>query len=217
MTIKDIDAVIDRLREAYKGFVEPIVTKVAKDNDPYKVLVSTVLSLRTKDATTMEASFRLFEKADTVEKLNNLSESEIEKLIYPVGFYKTKAKNLKKIAKTIIEKHKSKVPCDMEELLKLPNVGRKTANLVLAKGYNIPAVCVDIHVHRISNRLGLIKTKNPLETEMKLREILPEKYWIEYNDLLVPFGQNICKPTSPFCSICPIIAFCDKVGVSRHR
>ena len=217
MTIKDIDAVIDRLREAYKGFVEPIVTKVAKDNDPYKVLVSTVLSLRTKDATTMEASFRLFEKADTVEKLNNLSESEIEKLIYPVGFYKTKAKNLKKIAKTIIEKYNSKVPCDMEELLKLPNVGRKTANLVLAKGYNIPAVCVDIHVHRISNRLGLIKTKNPLETEMKLREILPEKYWIEYNDLLVPFGQNICKPISPFCSICPIIAFCDKVGVSRHR
>ena len=217
MTIKDIDAVIERLREAYKGFVEPIVTKVAKDNDPYKVLVSTVLSLRTKDATTMEASFRLFEKADTVEKLNNLSESEIEKLIYPVGFYKTKAKNLKKIAKTIIEKYNSKVPCDMEELLKLPNVGRKTANLVLAKGYNIPAVCVDIHVHRISNRLGLITTKNPLETEMKLREILPEKYWIEYNDLLVPFGQNICKPISPFCSICPIIAFCDKVGVSRHR
>ncbi len=217
MTIKDIDAVIERLREAYKGFVEPIVTKVAKDNDPYKVLVSTVLSLRTKDATTMEASFRLFEKADTVEKLNNLSESEIEKLIYPVGFYKTKAKNLKKIAKTIIEKYNSKVPCDMEELLKLPNVGRKTANLVLAKGYNIPAVCVDIHVHRISNRLGLITTKNPLETEMKLREILPEKYWIEYNDLLVPFGQNICKPISPFCSICPIIAFCDKVGISRHR
>ncbi len=217
MTIKDIDAVIERLREAYKGFVEPIVTKVAKDNDPYKVLVSTVLSLRTKDATTMEASFRLFEKADTVEKLNNLSESEIEKLIYPVGFYKTKAKNLKKIAKTIIEKYNLKVPCDMEELLKLPNVGRKTANLVLAKGYNIPAVCVDIHVHRISNRLGLIKTKNPLETEMKLREILPEKYWIEYNDLLVPFGQNICKPISPFCSTCPIIEFCDKVGVSRHR
>ncbi len=217
MTIKDIDAVIERLREAYKGFVEPIVTKVAKDNDPYKVLVSTVLSLRTKDATTMEASFRLFEKADTVEKLNNLSESEIEKLIYPVGFYKTKAKNLKKIAKTIIEKYNSKVPCDMEELLKLPNVGRKTANLVLAKGYNIPAVCVDIHVHRISNRLGLIKTKNPLETEMKLRKILPEKYWIEYNDLLVPFGQNICKPISPFCSTCPIIEFCDKVGVSRHR
>ncbi len=217
MTIKDIDAVIERLREAYKGFVEPIVTKVAKDNDPYKVLVSTVLSLRTKDATTMEASFRLFEKADTVEKLNNLSESEIEKLIYPVGFYKTKAKNLKKIAKTIIEKYNLKVPCDMEELLKLPNVGRKTANLVLAKGYNIPAVCVDIHVHRISNRLGLIKTKNPLETEMKLRKILPEKYWIEYNDLLVPFGQNICKPVSPFCSTCPIIEFCDKVGVSRHR
>jgi len=217
MTIKDIDAVVDKLRIAYKDFVEPIVTRVAKDNDPYKVLVSTVLSLRTKDATTMEASFRLFEKADTVKKLNDLSEDEIARLIYPVGFYKTKAKNLKKIAKTIIEDYNFEVPSDMEELLKLPNVGRKTANLVLAKGYNIPAICVDIHVHRISNRLGLIKTKNPLETEMKLREILPQRYWIEYNDLLVPFGQNICKPVSPFCSICPINEFCDRVGISRHR
>lgn len=217
MTIKDIDAVVDKLRIAYKDFVEPIVTRVAKDNDPYKVLVSTVLSLRTKDATTMEASFRLFEKADTVKKLNDLSEDEIARLIYPVGFYKTKAKNLKKIAKTIIEDYNFEVPSDMEELLKLPNVGRKTANLVLAKGYNIPAICVDIHVHRISNRLGLIKTKNPLETEMKLREILPQMYWIEYNDLLVPFGQNICKPVSPFCSICPINEFCDRVGISRHR
>ncbi len=217
MTIDNIDELINRLRKAYNDFVEPIVTRIAKDNDPYKVLVSTVLSLRTKDATTMEASLRLFEVADTVEKLNTLEEHEIEKLIYPVGFYKTKAKNLKKIAEIIIEKYDSNVPDDMDNLLSLPNVGRKTANLVLAKGYGIPAICVDVHVHRISNRLGLIKTKDPLETEMKLREILPKKYWIEYNDLLVPFGQNICKPISPFCSLCPLSEFCDKIGVDKSR
>ncbi len=217
MTIDDIDVVIEILRESYKNFVEPVVTLVAKDNDPYKVLVSTVLSLRTKDATTHAASLRLFEKADTIEKLDKLSEDEISKTIYPVGFYKTKAKNLKKITRIIIEKHNGKVPDSMEELLKLPNVGRKTANLVLAKGYNIPAICVDIHVHRISNRFGLIKTKDPLETEMELRRILPKKYWIEYNDLLVPYGQNICKPISPFCSACPLFDLCDRVGVNKHR
>ncbi len=217
MTIDDIDIVIECLREAYKGFVEPVVTLVAKDNDPYKVLVSTVLSLRTKDATTYEASLHLFKKAPTVEALDRLSENEIAETIYPVGFYKTKAKNLKKTARIIIEKYNSQVPNNMDELLKLPNVGRKTANLVLAKGYNIPAICVDIHVHRISNRLGLIKTKNPEETEMKLRKILPKKYWIEYNDLLVPFGQNLCKPISPFCSKCPIYEYCDKVGVVKSR
>ncbi len=217
MTIDDIDIVIRKLREAYKNFVEPIVTRVARDNDPYKVLISTVLSLRTKDATTMEASLRLFQKADTVEKLNLLTENEIENLIYPVGFYKTKARNLKKIARIIIEKYGSQVPKTMDELLSLPNVGRKTANLVLAKGYNIPAICVDIHVHRISNRLGLIQTKTPLETEMKLREILPKRYWIEYNDLLVPFGQNLCKPISPFCSNCPIYRSCDRVNVNKSR
>ena len=217
MTIDDIDFVIKKLRQAYSGFVEPIVTRIAKDNSPYKVLVSTVLSLRTKDATTMEASFRLFEQADTVEKLNKLSEDEIAKLIYPVGFYKTKAKNLKKIAKIIIERYDSFVPNTMDELLALPNVGRKTANLVLAKGYDIPAICVDIHVHRISNRLGLIKTKTPLETEMKLREILPKKYWIEYNDLVVPFGQNLCKPVSPFCSKCPVYGVCSRIGIVKFR
>ncbi len=217
MTIDDIDILIEKLHIAYNGFVEPVVTLVAKDNDPYKVLISTVLSLRTKDATTLEASMRLFDVAPSIKELNKLSEQDIEKLIYPVGFYKTKAKNIKKIAKIIIEKHNSQIPNNMDELLKLPNVGRKTANLVLAKGYNMPAICVDIHVHRISNRLGLIKTKEPFETEMKLREILPKKYWIEYNDLIVPFGQNICKPISPFCSKCLIRGMCDRIGIVKSR
>ena len=217
MKKEDIDRVVELLRDAYRQFKEPVVTLVAKDNNPYKVLVSTVLSLRTKDDVTHEASLRLFEKAPDIYALDRLTEEDIARLIYPVGFYKTKAKNLKKIAKTIIEQYNGKVPDSLDELLRLPNVGRKTANLVLAKGYNIPAICVDIHVHRISNRLGLVKTKSPEETEFALRDILPKKYWIEFNDLLVPFGQNLCKPVSPFCSKCPIYEFCERVGVERSR
>ena len=217
MTEEDIDLLIVKLREACLSFTEPVVTQIAKDNDPFKVLVSTLLSLRTKDGTTKKASLNLFKQADTPKKLSLLSEEEIEKLIYPVGFYKTKAKNLKKISKILIDKYSSRVPDKLEELLALPNVGRKTANLVLSKGYNKAAICVDIHVHRISNRLGLVKTKNPKETEFELMRILPKKYWIEYNDLLVPFGQNICRPISPFCSKCPISGFCDRVGVEHFR
>ena len=213
----DIDEVIKRLREIYPALREPVVTTIAKDNDPFKVLVSTVLSLRTKDETTLKASYRLFEKASNVEALNELDVEGIEKLIYPVGFYKTKARNLKKIASILINKYGGRVPCEMDALLKLPNVGRKTANLVLAKGCNKDAICVDIHVHRISNRLGLVKTKTPEETEFELMRVLPRKYWIEFNDLLVPFGQNICRPISPFCSKCPVYEFCDRVGVEKHR
>lgn len=217
MKIKDIDRVIELLRYIYKQFKEPIVTVVAKDNDPYKVLVSTVLSLRTKDDVTHKASLRIFEKAPDIYALSSLTEEEIARSIYPVGFYKTKAKNLKKISKIIIKQYNGEVPNSLDKLLKLPNVGRKTANLVLAKGYNIPAICVDIHVHRISNRLGLVKTKNPEETEFALREILPKKYWVDFNDLLVPFGQNLCKPVSPFCSKCPIYEYCDRINVEKSR
>ncbi len=217
MKSENIDRVVELLRDAYKQFKEPIVTLVAKDNDPYKVLVSTVLSLRTKDDVTHAASLKLFKQAPDIYALDKLTEKDIMQLIYPVGFYKTKAKNLKKIAKIIIEQYNGKVPKSLDKLLELPNVGRKTANLVLAKGYNIPAICVDIHVHRISNRLGLVKTKNPKETEFALMNILPKEYWIEFNDLLVPFGQNLCKPVSPFCSKCPIYEFCDRVGVERSR
>ncbi len=217
MKVSDIEEVIKLLRKAYKRFREPIVTEVAKDNDPYRVLVSTVLSLRTKDDVTRAASFRLFERAPNIYELDKLDEEEIAELIYPVGFYKTKAKNLKRIARIIIEKYGGRVPDTLDELLTLPNVGRKTANLVLSKGYGKPAICVDIHVHRISNRLGLVKTKNPVETEFALMKVLPEKYWIEFNDLLVPFGQNLCKPISPHCSICPIFKYCDRVGVEKSR
>ncbi|WP_025209815.1 endonuclease III domain-containing protein [Hippea sp. KM1] len=217
MRIDQIDEVIELLREAYRGFVEPVVTQVAKDKDPYRVLVSTILSLRTKDETTLKASMRLFDVADNIHRLSELDEDEIARLIYPVGFYKTKAKNLKKIARIIIDKYGGQIPEDLDELLKLPNVGRKTANLVLAKGFNIPAICVDIHVHRISNRLGLVDTKTPEETEFALRRILPKKYWIEFNDLLVPFGQNICRPVSPFCSKCTIRDYCSRRGVVRFR
>ncbi len=217
MKRNDLEKVIELLRGAYKNFKEPVVTEVARDRDPYRVLVSTVLSLRTKDEVTRDASLRLFKKAPTVYELDKLSEDEISELIYPVGFYRTKAKNLKKIARIIIQEYDGKVPDTLEALLKLPNVGRKTANLVLSKGYGKPAICVDIHVHRISNRLGLVKTKNPEETEFALMNILPKKYWIEFNDLLVPFGQNLCKPVSPHCSICPLYKYCDRIGVEKSR
>lgn len=217
MKKEDIDEVVKILRKTYRSFKEPVVTLIAQDNDPYKVLVSTILSLRTKDDVTHEASLRLFEKAPNIYDLNKLSEREISEIIYPVGFYKTKAKNLKKVAKIIIDKYSGKVPNNLEELLSLPNVGRKTANLVLAKGYNIPAICVDVHVHRISNRLGLVETKTPEETEFLLKSIIPKKYWIEFNDLLVPFGQNVCKPISPLCSKCPIYNYCNRVGVGKSR
>ncbi|PMP92031.1 MAG: endonuclease III, partial [Desulfurella sp.] len=142
---------------------------------------------------------------------------QIAKLIYPVGFYNVKAKNILEICKILVEKYDSKVPDSIEDLLSLPNVGRKTANLVLSKGFNIPAICVDIHVHRISNRLGIVKTKTPVQTEFELMKVLPKKYWIEYNDLLVPFGQNICTPISPFCSKCKLSFICPKIGVKSSR
>ena len=147
----------------------------------------------------------------------NLPTKKIEELIYPVGFYRVKAKRIKEISKIIIERYGGKVPDNLEELLTLPGVGRKTANIVITQGFNKYGIAVDTHVHRVSNRLGLVKTKTPEETEVKLREIIPKKYWIELNDLFVSFGQNICTPISPRCSICPISKYCDKVGVKTHR
>jgi len=196
----------------------PIVTLVAEtSNDPFKVLISTVLSLRTKDETTSEASKRLFKLADNPSDMLGLTEKEIIKAIYPVGFYKTKAKNIRSICHDLLSKYGSKVPDEIDELLKLKGVGRKTANLVVTLGYNKPGICVDTHVHRISNRLGYIKTKTPDETETVLRKKLPEKYWVDYNSLLVSFGQHLCRPISPFCSRCPIEKYCDRVGVIKSR
>jgi endonuclease III len=214
MDNKTIEKVLKILEKKYKEWEVPIVTEIAnKTKDPFRVLVSTVLSSRTKDAVTREASRRLFDKAPTPSKLVKLSPGEIEKLIYPVGFFHTKAKRLPELARILIEKYKGKVPDALEELLELPGVGRKTANLVLTVGFGKPGICVDTHVHRISNRLGYVKTKNPEETEFALREKLPLKWWIVYNDFLVTLGQNICFPRNPDCPGCPLNKLCEKVNI----
>lgn len=216
--IADIDKVISILREETRALSVPIVTEISRrKRDPFEVLISTVLSLRTKDEVTREASLRLFAVAGSPQEILALSESEIERLIYPVGFYKTKARNLKKICRQLMDEFGGKIPDDLDELLKLPGVGRKTANLVITLGFGKLGVCVDTHVHRISNRLGFVQTKTPEQTEMALRLTLPQEYWIEYNDLLVTWGQNICRPISPFCSKCRIRPYCKQVGVTRYR
>lgn len=212
-----IETVIKKVEKSTKNFEEPVVTKIANlYKNPFNILISTILSLRTKDKTSHEASLRLFEIGDTPQKIAKLSYTEIEKLIYPVGFYHRKAITIKSIAKRIIENN-GKVPDTIEKLLQLPGVGRKTANLVLGEGFGIPAICVDTHVHRVSNRLGFISTKTPEETEYALMKILPEKFWIIYNRIIVPFGQNICKPISPLCSKCPLNEMCPKIKVKNHR
>ncbi len=213
-----IGKVVEILRRERGKWDVPVVSLMAQTgSDPFKILVSTVLSLRTKDRVTEEASNRLFQVVKSPEDLLKLTEEEISNLIYPVGFYRRKAKNLREIAKILVEKYQGKVPDSLEELLKLPGVGRKTANLVVTLGFGKPGICVDTHVHRIMNRLGFVKTKTPEETEFSLRKKLPREYWIEINELLVALGQHICHPTSPKCSQCPISELCPKVGVSRRR
>lgn len=212
-----IDTIIHILREECRRWNPPIVTQVSRRHDPFRILISTMLSLRTKDDVTRDASTRLFRIASSIEEMARLDTDTIEKAIYPVGFYRTKAKNIKSVVRILIEEHGKKVPDSIEELLKLPGVGRKTANLVVTLGFHKPGICVDTHVHRISNRLGYVNTKNPNETEFALREKLPEVYWIEYNDLLVTFGQHICTPVSPFCSRCRLFHYCKRVGVERSR
>jgi len=215
---KDIGKVIKILGKEVKKWDVPVINFMAvSTGDPFKVLISTVLSLRTKDDTTADASKRLFGKASTPEEIIKLGEKRVAKLIYPVGFYNVKAKNILKICKLLVSEYNSKVPDDLDELLKFDGVGRKTANLVITVGFNKPGICVDIHVHRISNRFGYIKTKTPDKTEMVLREKLPNKYWIDYNYILVSFGQHLCRPVSPFCSICPVEKYCLKKGVERSR
>lgn len=212
------DPLIRTLRQAVQKRILPSVSRVACENpSPYRILISTVISLRTKDGVTIQAAERLFKKAPGLKKLASLTEKEIQSLIYPAGFYKNKAKHLKQIAYILIEKYNSKVPADQAALLSLPGVGRKTANLVLNLGFGIRAICVDTHVHRISNRLGWVKTKTPEQTEFALMKILPEKYWIEINEILVKFGQNVCTPISPHCSSCPVVSNCRRVGVKRSR
>ncbi|MFH1054051.1 MAG: endonuclease III [Candidatus Woesearchaeota archaeon] len=218
--IIEIDTIIKILKKETKKLKNPSVTMVSWDktkNKPFNVLISCILSLRTKDQTTIKAFQRLNKIAKTPEQLSKLPIKTIEKAIYPVGFYKTKAKRIKDISRVLIKDYNSKVPDEIDELLKLHGVGRKTANLVMTLGHGRLGICVDVHVHRISNRLGLLKTKNPHETEFTLRKILPKKHWIIYNDLLVMWGQNICTPVSPWCSKCPIYTHCKRVGVGKSR
>ena len=216
--LNDLPFILKTLKAEVKHWKEPIVGTFAHgENAPFKILISTVLSLRTKDKTTEEASHRLFQLADTPEKMLELSIPQIEKAIYPVGFYHTKAKNILSICQDLLDKYEGKVPDDLDTLLTLKGVGRKTANLVVTVGYNKLGICVDTHVHRISNRWGLVRTKTPNETEMALRKILPEKYWINFNDILVAYGQNLCVPISPFCSRCKISGICPKKNVESRR
>ena len=208
---------LKKLKKAVRKFRTPSVTVIAKKNDPFAVLVSCIISLRTRDEVTELASARLFALAKLPAELLELSNAKIEKAIYPAAFYRNKTKSLKELCQVLVKEYSGKVPDQLEELLKLKGVGRKTANLTLILGHNKPGICVDIHVHRISNRWGYVKTKSPDETEMVLREILPKRFWKGYNDLLVSFGQNLCKPVSPFCGSCPIEDQCPKIGVNRSR
>ena len=196
----------------------PSVTAIARERrDPFHVLVSTVISLRTKDQVTAAASRRLLARAPEAAALARLPERSIERLIYPAGFYRTKARHLRAIAATLISSYGGAVPSDMDQLLALPGVGRKTANLVRNLGFGLDGICVDTHVHRISNRLGWVRTGGPAETESALEKVLPRKYWIPINTILVQFGQTTCKPLSPICSCCPLSGDCPRTGVSRSR
>jgi endonuclease-3 len=214
----EIHQAIRILRREVPKWQTPIVTLVAENSEsPFQVLISCILSLRTQDTTTAQASRRLFALADVPETMGRLSIQKIETAIFPVGFYHTKAKVIRDICRTLIKEYSGKVPDEIDELLKLKGVGRKTANLVVTLGYRKPGICVDTHVHRISNRWGYLRTKNPKETEFALRAKLPKQYWIEYNDLLVTFGQHLCRPISPICSTCLVKKYCARVGVTISR
>ena len=214
----DIDAVMAILREAMPRFEQPLIEAMGEASQtPFHILIATILSLRTKDTLTAVVAPRLFAAADTPATMLALSEERIAGLIYPVGFYRTKAKSIRAVCALLLERHGGQVPDTLEELLALPGVGRKTANLVLTAGYGLPGICVDTHVHRICNRWGYVHTKDAEHTELALRATLPPEHWIAINGLLVTLGQNICHPTSPRCSECPVAASCARIGVVRSR
>lgn len=213
-----IDKVMGILEEEYKKWDVPVVTLIAlQSKDPFKVLLSTIISLRTKDEVTIEASKRLYKILKQPKDAMNLDVQEIAKAIYPCGFYKRKAVQIKNICIRLVKEFNSIVPNDIDTLLTFEGIGRKTANLVLTEGYQIPAMCVDTHVHRISNRLGYVNTKNTDETEFVLRDILPKKHWNKYNEILVAFGQHLCRPISPHCTKCPILKYCKRINVDKYR
>lgn len=216
---KNISKIIKLLKKEIKHFENPIATEIGeKTKNPFLVLISCILSLRTKDTTTGPASKRLFELAGNPYDMLKLPKKQVEKAIFPVGFYPTKAKWIKKVCRILIEKYKGKVPDTMEELIKLPGVGKKCGAITLVYGFNKPDfIPVDIHVHVIANRLGWVKTKNPDKTMEKLMEVIPKKYWYDLNNLLVAHGQNICVTISPFCSKCYISKYCPRIGVTKNR
>jgi len=216
--ISNIGKVLSLLEKEYKQNRIPIISKISEHSrDPFRILIGTILSLRTKDEVTAKASQRLFEAASTPEEMLKLRNSQIEKLIFPVGFYHRKTEHILLVCRILLDKYDGKVPDELDELLEFPGVGRKTANLVIVLGFNKYGICVDTHVHRISNRWDYVQTKTPEQTEFALREKLPKEYWKIYNDYLVSFGQHLCKPISPLCSTCPIENFCPKRGVEKHR
>ncbi len=206
----DIDKIVELLKQADQPRSD-FVHLMDTFNDPYLVLIACILSLRTNDKTTYPATLRMLELGRTPEEFAKCDVKTLEKAIYPVGFYANKARQIVELSKELVEKYNSKVPKSIEEMTKFNGVGRKTANLVMSRGFNEPAICVDVHVHRIFNRLGYIKTQNPEETEFALRKKLPVKYWIDINTLLVTHGQNVCKPINPKCDICPIKDYCAKI------
>ncbi len=209
MLKNNIDKIVELLKEA-KQPQSDFVKLMDSFDDPYLVLISCILSLRTNDRTTYPATLRMLELGRTPEDFAKVDPEILAKAIYPVGFYVNKARQIVELSKILVEKYYSKVPDSIDELCKFNGVGRKTANLVLSEGFKKPAICVDVHVHRISNRLGYVKTKSPEETEFALREKMPQKYWIDINSLLVTHGQNVCKPVNPQCDICPIKDYCEK-------
>ena len=215
-TLNKVLRILKRKVREWKVPAVGIVAEEARDR-PFETLVSTILSLRTKDKVTETASRRLLSRAPDPATLVSLTPRAIEQLIYPVGFYRTKALNLLATCRTILDVHGGRVPRSMDELLALPGVGRKTANLVLTVGFGDYGICVDTHVHRISNIWGYVKTKTPEETEFALRRKLPRRHWKTYNDILVTFGQNLCAPVSPWCSKCPVAPYCSRIGVKRFR
>jgi endonuclease III len=206
-----------KLEEQYREDAPALTRMASKERDPFLVLIACLLSLRTKDEVTDQAMVRLLKRARRPEEIAQIPVDELEHIIYPVGFYRNKARTLKDISRTILDVYKGQVPDTIDELLKLRGVGRKTANIVITEGFQRPGIAVDTHVHRISNRLGAVHTRNPDQTEEELRKILPLKYWITYNALLVTHGRRTCAPISPFCSRCPIYPYCGRVDVVKSR
>ena len=219
--IEHFDEIFHLLRKELEKYTMPVVSHPDWEdivNTPFTTLISCLLSLRTKDEVTAKASYKLFKKYNTPEQLVKASEKEIRSLIYPVGFYKTKARRIKDISKTILENYNGNVPEEFDELLKLKGVGRKTANIVMVYGYKKQGfIPIDTHCHRIPNRLGWINTKTPEQTEEELKKVLPKKYWDDFNHLFVKFGQTICVPISPFCNKCPIKKYCKQISVTKSR